>query len=134
MRIDTSRASGPGLLSAEGRLPLPSGTGSAPSQREGCHLQHCEQLFLQHHGFSWTSPSEELIRSSYLKWKLGNSSMTEVDYVPKLVFFFFFTLRMQRYSLSDRFLAFISLVSYCCRVFPLLLYLHVSTIKTTALS
>lgn len=139
MWIYTSGASGPGLLSAEGPLPLPSGTGSAPSQREGCHLQHCEQLFLQHHGFSWTSPSEELIRSSHLKWKLGDPSMTEVDNVLKLFGFLvwfcwgFFALQMQRYTLSNRFLAFISLVSYCCSVFPLLLCLHVSTIKTTAL-
>lgn len=44
----------------------------------------------------------------------------------------FLTLWMQRYSLSHRFLAFISLVSYCCSVFPLLLYSHVRTIKTTA--
>lgn len=96
----------------------PSGTGSAPSQREGCHLQHCEQLFLQHHGFPWTSPSEELIRSSLLKWKLGDSSMTEVGCILKLFgfFFFFFALQMQRYSLSNRFLAFISLAPYCCSV------------------
>lgn len=38
--------------------------------------------------------------------------MIEADNVLKL----FFTLRMQRYSLSGRFLAFISLVSYCCGV------------------
>lgn len=67
---------------------LPSGTGSAPSQREGCHLQHCAQRFLQHHGLPWTSPSEELIRASPLKWRLGDSSMTEIGNVLKLVSYF----------------------------------------------
>lgn len=89
---------------------LPSGTGSAPSQREGCHLQHCAQCFLQHHGSPWTSPSEEIIRASPLKWRLDNSSMTEMedDDVLKLVSYF-----RNTEVVSNRFLAFIFLVSYC---------------------
>lgn len=52
---------------------LPSGTGSAPSQREGCHLQHCAQRFLRHHGLPWTSPVKSL--SGPAPWNGGLTAL-----------------------------------------------------------
>lgn len=79
----TSRPCGltPGEQQSAPKSCLPSGTGSAPSQREGCHLQHWAALP--------PAPCLALDVSQWtihpLKWRLDDSSMAEIGNVLKLV-------------------------------------------------